>query len=81
MWEISINLISIFHCKFKLSERYGKVYSIYIGSQPAVVLNGLQAMKEALVTQSVEFAGRPKGTMLNHLTEDKGMSIRLHHSK
>ncbi|XP_064193460.1 cytochrome P450 2F2-like isoform X1 [Anguilla rostrata] len=59
----------------KLSERYGKVYSIYIGSKPAVVLNGLQAMKEALVAQSVEFAGRPQDLMANHIAGSEGVIL------
>ncbi|XP_035272682.1 cytochrome P450 2F5-like isoform X2 [Anguilla anguilla] len=72
---LQLNLVNPLDDLRKLSERYGKVYSIYIGSKPAVVLNGLQAMKEALVTQSVEFAGRPQDLMVNHLTEDKGVVL------
>lgn len=37
-----------------------------------MVLHGLQAVREALVTKSVDFAGRPQGMMVNHVTEDKG---------
>ncbi|KAJ8336617.1 hypothetical protein SKAU_G00378370 [Synaphobranchus kaupii] len=59
----------------KLSEHYGKIYSIYIGNKPAVVLNGLHAMKEALVTQSVEFAGRPQDLMVNHISGSKGVIL------
>ncbi|KAJ8272078.1 hypothetical protein COCON_G00109370 [Conger conger] len=69
---LQLNLGKLVRDLKKLSERYGKVYSIYLGRKPAVVLNGLQAMKEALVTQSVEFAGRPKGLMINHLLQNKG---------
>ncbi|KAJ8272079.1 hypothetical protein COCON_G00109380 [Conger conger] len=60
---LQLNLVNLLYDLRKLSERYGKVYSIYLGRKPAVVLNGLQAMKEALVTQSVEFAARPKDHM------------------
>ncbi|KAG5849403.1 hypothetical protein ANANG_G00110020 [Anguilla anguilla] len=72
---LQLNLVNPLDDLRKLSERYGKVYSIYIGSKPAVVLNGLQAMKEALVNQSVEFAGRPQDLLINHLTEDKGVVL------
>ncbi|XP_035272689.1 cytochrome P450 2F5-like [Anguilla anguilla] len=72
---LQLNLVNPLDDLRKLLERYGKVYSIYIGSKPAVVLNGLQAMKEALVNQSVEFAGRPQDLMVNHLTEDKGVVL------
>ncbi|XP_061102917.1 cytochrome P450 2F2-like [Conger conger] len=72
---LQLNLGKLVRDLKKLSERYGKVYSIYLGRKPAVVLNGLQAMKEALVTQSVEFAGRPKGLMINHLLQNKGVAL------
>ncbi|KAG5829939.1 hypothetical protein ANANG_G00320240, partial [Anguilla anguilla] len=68
---LQLNLVNPLDDLRKLSERYGKVYSIYIGSKPAVVLNGLQAMKEALVIQSVELSGRPEDLFINHLTENK----------
>ncbi|XP_061100601.1 cytochrome P450 2F5-like [Conger conger] len=72
---LQLDLVDLLNDLRKLSERYGKVYSIYLGRKPAVVLNGLQAMREALVTQSVEFAGRPKGLMINHLSEGKGVGM------
>ncbi|XP_023682988.1 cytochrome P450 2F2-like [Paramormyrops kingsleyae] len=59
----------------KLSAQYGKVFSLYLGGRPAVVLNGLQAMKEAMVTKSVDFAGRPQGLMVSHITEGKGVIL------
>ncbi|KAM9470726.1 cytochrome P450 2F2-like [Clarias gariepinus] len=55
----------------KLAKRYGKVYSLYIGTKPVVVLNGLKAIREALVTKSAEFSGRPQN-MLKDVTEGKG---------
>uniref|UniRef100_A0A667YBA6 Cytochrome P450, family 2, subfamily X, polypeptide 9 n=1 Tax=Myripristis murdjan TaxID=586833 RepID=A0A667YBA6_9TELE len=57
----------------ELSGRYGKVYSLFLGWRPAVVIHGLQAVREALVTRAVDFAGRPQGMMINHVTENKGV--------
>ncbi|XP_046873813.1 cytochrome P450 2J6-like [Hypomesus transpacificus] len=57
----------------KLSRRYGDVYSLYLGWRPTVMLHGLQAVREALVTRAVDFAGRPQGMMINHVTENKGL--------
>ncbi|XP_038825860.1 cytochrome P450 2B4-like isoform X2 [Salvelinus namaycush] len=34
----------------RLKRRYGNVFCLYIGSRPVVVLNGLEAVCEALVT-------------------------------
>ncbi|XP_066494481.1 cytochrome P450 2G1-like isoform X3 [Tiliqua scincoides] len=42
----------------KMSEAYGPVFTVYLGSQRVVVLSGFQAVQEALVDQSEEFSGR-----------------------
>lgn len=41
-----------------LAKTYGEVFTVYVGRQPMVVLSG-SAIKEALVHQSLVFAGRP----------------------
>ncbi|XP_053538031.1 cytochrome P450 2F2 isoform X2 [Ictalurus punctatus] len=56
----------------KLAEQYGNIYSLYIGTKPAVVLNGLKVIREALVTKSADFSGRPQN-MLKDVTEGKGV--------
>ncbi|XP_029495169.1 cytochrome P450 2D15-like [Oncorhynchus nerka] len=57
----------------RLKRRYGNVFSLYIGSQPVVVLNGLEAVREALVTRTAEFSGRPNHLMISDITEGKGV--------
>ncbi|XP_063065815.1 cytochrome P450 2D14-like [Engraulis encrasicolus] len=57
----------------KIAGRYGNVYSLFLGNKPVVMLHGLQAVREALVTQAADFAGRPQGLMLNHVTDSKGL--------
>ena len=57
-----------------MAKRFGRVYSLNIGSRPAVVLNGFEAMKEALLTKSTDFAGRPQDKMVNRITRGKGLS-------
>ncbi|XP_073687966.1 cytochrome P450 2X9 [Garra rufa] len=59
----------------RLADRYGKVYSLYIGSKPWVFLNGFEVLKEALVTKAVDFAGRPQDLMVNHVTEGSGVIL------
>ncbi|XP_059158140.1 cytochrome P450 1A1-like [Physella acuta] len=39
--------------------KYGDVYQITMGSRPTVVLNGIQTIRQALVKQAEDFAGRP----------------------
>ncbi|KAL7885459.1 hypothetical protein AOLI_G00057540 [Acnodon oligacanthus] len=57
----------------KLAERYGNVYSLYIGGTPAVVLTGLKAVKEAFVTKAADFSGRPQNLLTSHASEGKGI--------
>ncbi|NXD69555.1 CP2CL protein, partial [Eolophus roseicapillus] len=42
----------------KLSEEYGPVFTVHLGSDPVVVLHGHDAVKEALIDRADEFAGR-----------------------
>lgn len=53
--------------------RYGNVYSLFLGKRPAVMLHGLQAVREALMMRATDFAGRPQGLMINHVTDSKGV--------
>ncbi|XP_036424085.1 cytochrome P450 2F2-like isoform X1 [Colossoma macropomum] len=57
----------------KLAQRYGNIYSLYFGGRPAVVLTGLKAVKEALVTKSADFSGRPQNILVTDITEGKGL--------
>uniref|UniRef100_A0A3B4ALK7 Uncharacterized protein n=1 Tax=Periophthalmus magnuspinnatus TaxID=409849 RepID=A0A3B4ALK7_9GOBI len=59
----------------RLAKRYGSIYSLKIGSKPAVVLNGLQAIKEALVNKSEDFSGRPQDLLINHAVNVKGIVL------
>ncbi|XP_051754923.1 cytochrome P450 2F2-like [Ctenopharyngodon idella] len=57
----------------KFAQRYGSIYALYIGRQPAVVLTGQKMIREALITQAVEFAGRAENMMVSHVTRSKGV--------
>ncbi|XP_076589308.1 cytochrome P450 2D15-like isoform X2 [Chaetodon auriga] len=55
----------------RLAKRYGNVYSMFIGPRPAVIINGVQALKEALVNRAADFSGRPQNLMVNHISQMK----------
>ncbi|TRZ04418.1 hypothetical protein DNTS_013287 [Danionella cerebrum] len=57
----------------RLAERYGSIFGMYIGMQPAVVLSGQKMIREALITQAADFSGRSKSMMVSHFTENKGV--------
>ncbi|PIK55197.1 putative cytochrome P450 1A1-like [Apostichopus japonicus] len=55
-----LQLGTVPHVSFvELAKKYGDVFRIRIGSRSVIVLNGRQAIHQALVRQSVDFAGRP----------------------
>ncbi|XP_053362029.1 cytochrome P450 2F2-like [Clarias gariepinus] len=58
----------------KLAEQYGNIYSLYIGTKPAVVLNGFKTIREALVMKSGDFSGRPQSLSMD-VTKGKGVII------
>ncbi|KAK6186103.1 hypothetical protein SNE40_008204 [Patella caerulea] len=43
----------------KLREKYGDIFSIKMGSFPAIVISGKALIKETLVTRGDDFSGRP----------------------
>ncbi|XP_029988026.1 cytochrome P450 2J2-like [Sphaeramia orbicularis] len=64
MFPIVGNMLSVDHKKLhesmtKLSRTYGDVYSLRMGQRFVVVVNGFDAVKEALITQGDSFAERP----------------------
>uniref|UniRef100_A0A672FQE0 Cytochrome P450 2F2-like n=1 Tax=Salarias fasciatus TaxID=181472 RepID=A0A672FQE0_SALFA len=59
----------------KLRRNYGNVYSLFIGSNPAVVISGLKVMKEAMLTKGVDFAGRPQNLFINAITMKRGVAL------
>ncbi len=57
----------ITHLFDEYTQKYGKVFTIYFGSTPVVVLNDLDSIREALTTKSVDYAGRPPSTFGKNL--------------
>ena len=57
----------------RLRKKYGDVIGITMGSWPAVVVCGTEAIKEALVTKGDDFAGRPAFTI--SLEHQEGRSL------
>nr|XP_009680473.1 PREDICTED: cytochrome P450 2J5-like isoform X3 [Struthio camelus australis] len=43
----------------KMVRMYGNVYTLWLGRTPVIVLNGFQAVKDALIEHAEEFAERP----------------------
>ncbi|XP_013886799.1 cytochrome P450 2B5, partial [Austrofundulus limnaeus] len=59
----------------KLRQTYGNVYSLFLGTRPAVVINGLKAMKEAMLVKAADYAGRPQDTLAGDVFQGKGVIL------
>lgn len=59
----------------KLWHKYGDIYSLQMGSRPTVVINGLETIRQALVKQSEEFAGRPDFYTFKYIANGKSMGF------
>jgi len=66
-------------CCPQLRNTYGNVYSVFLGTKAAVVINGMKAMKDAIVTKGIDFAGRPQDLFVNDTTERKGKTDMMSH--
>ncbi|XP_072125176.1 cytochrome P450 2K4-like [Mobula birostris] len=57
----------------ELSEKYGPIFSIKLGTMRAVVLTGYETVKDALINHPDEFGGRPHIPILDDLTHGYGI--------
>ncbi|XP_044527070.1 cytochrome P450 2B6-like [Gracilinanus agilis] len=56
-----------------LRDKYGDVFTIFLGSRPVVVLCGPEAVKEALVEKAEEFSGRGPIAMVDSVFQGHGV--------
>ncbi|XP_021573769.1 cytochrome P450 1A1 isoform X2 [Carlito syrichta] len=59
----------------KMSQQYGDILQIRIGSTPVLVLSGLDTIRQALVRQGDDFKGRPDLYSFSFITEGQSMSF------
>ncbi|XP_053328566.1 cytochrome P450 2C15-like [Spea bombifrons] len=67
---LHLNGKKIFTSLVKLGEKYGPVYTIYMGMERVVVLYGYEAVKEALIDRGEEFSGRGHMPLLDKLSDN-----------
>lgn len=58
-----------------MSKRYGDVFQIQIGMRPVVVLSGNETVRQALIKQGDEFAGRPDLYSFRYINDGKSLSF------
>ncbi|XP_075179673.1 cytochrome P450 2B1-like [Anomaloglossus baeobatrachus] len=58
----------------KLKEKYGEVFTVYLGSRPVIVVTGYKAVKEVLVDRGDDFLARGDMPSLDFLYKNYGVS-------
>lgn len=58
----------------RMAKKYGNVFQIKLGSRSVVVLNG-DSIKQALVKQAPDFAGRPDFTSFQYVSNGNGLAF------
>uniref|UniRef100_A0A8C6QU63 unspecific monooxygenase n=1 Tax=Nannospalax galili TaxID=1026970 RepID=A0A8C6QU63_NANGA len=59
----------------QLSKVYGPVFTLYLGTQPTVVLHGYEAVKEALIDHGEEFSARGRFPVVEKVNKGFGISL------
>ncbi|KAG3256092.1 cytochrome P450 2B4-like [Ictidomys tridecemlineatus] len=57
----------------RLREKYGDVFTVYLGPRPVVMLCGTEAIREALVDQAEDFSGRGKISIVEPIFQGYGV--------
>ncbi|XP_072000283.1 uncharacterized protein [Engystomops pustulosus] len=70
-----INTLKPQNSFMELSKKYGPVFSVYLGAQRLVVLCGFDTVKEALINNAEEFAGRPVTPIGIKVSDDHGILL------
>ncbi|XP_026637242.1 cytochrome P450 2C37-like isoform X3 [Microtus ochrogaster] len=70
---LQVDLKDISKSLKNLSKVYGPVFTLYLGRKPAVVLYGYESVKEALIDNGEEFAGRGSIPVFDKI--NKGLGI------
>ena len=59
----------------RLSQKYGDVMEVRIGTRPVLVLSGLDTIKQALVKQGEDFMGRPDLHSFRHVADGQSLTF------
>ncbi|KAK7913526.1 hypothetical protein WMY93_013737 [Mugilogobius chulae] len=59
----------------EMSKRFGDVFQIQIGMRPVVVLSGSETVRQALIKQGDDFAGRPDLYSFRFISDGKSLAF------
>ncbi|XP_030427081.1 cytochrome P450 2H2-like isoform X3 [Gopherus evgoodei] len=72
---LQLNMKNLSQSMCELREKYGPIFTIYLGSERVVVLYGQETLKEALIDQGDEFSDRGHMPVFERLPNKKGMAM------
>uniref|UniRef100_A0A2K5WQI5 Uncharacterized protein n=1 Tax=Macaca fascicularis TaxID=9541 RepID=A0A2K5WQI5_MACFA len=72
---LQVRTDATFQSFMKLREKYGSLFTVYMGLWPVVVLCGHEAVKEALIDQADEFSGRGKLASIEQNFQGHGVAL------
>uniref|UniRef100_A0A2K5CQ18 Cytochrome P450 family 2 subfamily G member 2 n=1 Tax=Aotus nancymaae TaxID=37293 RepID=A0A2K5CQ18_AOTNA len=72
---LQVRTDATFQSFMKLREKYGPVFTVYMGPRPVVVLCGHEAVKEALVDQADDFSGRGQLASVERNFQGHGVAL------
>ncbi|XP_062945032.1 cytochrome P450 1A2 [Cynocephalus volans] len=78
-WPLIGHMLALGKCPYltlsRMSQQYGDVLQIRIGSTPVVVISGLDTIRQALVKQGNDFKGRPDLYSFSFITDGQSFSF------
>uniref|UniRef100_A0A8C2SD98 Cytochrome P450 2G1 n=1 Tax=Capra hircus TaxID=9925 RepID=A0A8C2SD98_CAPHI len=72
---LQVRTDATFQSFMKLKEKYGPVFTVYMGPRPVVILCGHEAVKEALVDRADEFSGRGELASIERNFQGHGVAL------
>ncbi|CAM4597268.1 unnamed protein product [Lepidochelys olivacea] len=64
----------------KLAQIHGKIFTLWLGQSPVIVLHGFQAVKDGLTTNPEDVSGRPAMPFFNEKATEKGIVMTSGHT-
>uniref|UniRef100_A0A8C0CP60 Cytochrome P450 n=1 Tax=Balaenoptera musculus TaxID=9771 RepID=A0A8C0CP60_BALMU len=71
LWQLSFQLHP--ETLLQLAQAHSNVFTVWVGPTPVVVLSGFRVVKEALVSNSEQFSGRPLTPLFRDLFGERGV--------
>ena len=59
----------------KLREKYGNIYSFYMGRQLAIIVSGYRMIHTVAARRGMQYCGRPKNYMSEIISKGKGLGL------